>query len=87
MEVIEGQDFKIEVSLEALSVIMRRWGKMDHHCFGSLVARLTPTLKFRKYDGNDAKSSSFAKHYVPAVSTTTVITLYSPIQINIWAIP
>ena len=30
VEVIKGQTFKIEVLFEALSVIMRRWGKMDH---------------------------------------------------------
>ena len=30
LEVIKGQTFKIEVPFEALSMTMRRWGKMDH---------------------------------------------------------
>ena len=30
LKVSKGQTFKIEVLFEALSVILRRWGKMDH---------------------------------------------------------
>ena len=31
LEVIKGQTFKIDILFETLSVIMRRWVKMDHH--------------------------------------------------------
>ena len=30
LEVVKGQNVKIEVLFESLSVIMRRWGRMDH---------------------------------------------------------
>ena len=30
LEVVKGQTVKIEVLIEALSVMMLRWGKMDH---------------------------------------------------------
>ena len=50
---------------EALSVIMRPWGKTDHRLVWWVTGGPSyPNGKFRKYYGNYASSSSFAKHYL-----------------------
>ena len=63
--VIKGKTLKIEVRIESLSVIMRRWGKMDHRLVWWVTGGPSyPKSKFRKFYGNYANSSSFGKVYL-----------------------